>query len=1050
MSSYRFSFDLGTNSIGWAVFELDSKTRPVALADCGVRIFPDGRNPKDKQSLAVARREARAMRRRRDRYIKRRSELMERLVANGLMPESRDDQKALEGLDPYTLRAAGLDDALPPHHFGRALFHLNQRRGFKSNRKTDRGENSETGITKIGMKKLYEALLAEGCRTLGELQHRHHEANQTPAMDTNPKSVRAKLRGEGAKAAYDFYPSRDAVEDEFNKLWDSQKRFHPDLLTDAARDAIHDAIFYQRKLKTPVVGRCSFNPAEERVARAMPIAQHFRILQFVGDLRLIDSDLVRHPLNTDQKKALYRALLTKGKLTFKAMRKTIGIGAEYAFSHESEKQSEFRGDETAARLAGPKYFGPKWRELSFKDQSEIVDRLLHEENEETLIKYLQDRFGFDHDRCEAIADAPLPDGHTRLGKTALETLVEIMRDDHLPYDQACAKAGYEHALPPDGVILDDLPYYGMALERHVAFGDGKSDNPEKRYGKIANPTVHIALNQLRKVINALIARYGHPDQVVMEIARDLKQSKAKRDDISKEQKKNQDKNDQRRKKLQEAHIAVNAENMLRMRLWEELDEDNAAARACPFTGETISMARLFSPEVEIEHILPFSRSLDNSPANKTLCMAWANRAKGNRSPWEAFCRDGEPGFDWQEIAARAARLPKNKSWRFGPDAMDRLERDGDFLDRQLTDTQYLSRIAREYATKICDPNQVWVTPGRLTAWLRRNWGLNGILPTGNATKNRDDHRHHAIDAIVVGLTDRGILNRVSRSAALAEAEDLDRSIAEMPDPFDGFRENIRHKLEQIVVSHKPDAGFVPGHPKGDATPGALHNDTAYGIIKTDERGMSEVVTRKDVLSFKGTKEIETIRDAATRQSLLDAVADVPSGVAFTNALRDWSARTGTKRVRVTFNMSVIPIHDRDGKAYKGYKGDGNLCAEIYERPDGKWGDEIISRFDAVQPGFTPQWQCDFPAARRVMRLFRDDMIIAEVDGVMTVCKVVKLSAGIITLTPHHEANTDSRNRDKDDPFKYTYCAGDALRKRKARKLFVDPLGKIRGYPAEDD
>ena len=1049
MASYRFSFDLGTNSIGWAVLELDPKTRPARLVDCGVRIFPDGRNPKDKQSLAVARREARAMRRRRDRYIKRRSELMDRLVATGLMPDDRDAQKALEGLDPYALRATGLDTLLPPHHLGRALFHLNQRRGFKSNRKTDRGDNSETGITKIGMKKLHEALLAEGCRTLGELQHRHHQANQTPTMDINPQSVRAKLRGEGARAAYDFYPSRDAVEDEFNKLWESQKRFHPDLLTDAARDTIHDAIFYQRKFKTPDVGRCSFNTAEQRMPRAMPIAQHFRILQFVGDLRLIDADLVRHPLTPDQQSALYPALLTKGKLTFKSIRKTIGIGAEYAFSHESEKQSDFKGDETAARLATPKYFGPKWRELSFADQSEIVGKLLHEENEDTLIEYLQDRFGFDRDRCEAIADAPLPDGHTRLGKTALETLVEIMRDDHLPYDQACAKAGYDHAISPDGEILDELPYYGIALERHVAFGDGISENPEKRFGKIANPTVHIALNQLRKVINALIARYGHPDQIVMEIARELKQSKSAREDISKEQKKNQDKNDQRRKKLQEANIAVNAENMLRMRLWDELDAENIAARACPFTGEQISMARLFSPEVEIEHILPFSRSLDNSPANKTLCLTWANRAKGNRTPWEAFGRDGERGFDWPDIAARAARLPKNKSWRFGPDAMDRLERDGDFLARQLTDTQYLSRIAREYVTKVCNPNQVWVTPGRLTAWLRRNWGLNGILPTGNATKNRDDHRHHAIDAIVVGLTDRGILNRVSRSAALAEAEDLDRSIADMPNPFDGFRENIRHKLEQIVVSHKPDAGFVPGQPKGDATPGALHNDTAYGIIKTDAKGMSEVVTRKDVMSFTKTKEIETIRDKTTRQSLLDAVAGAPTGAAFKDAVRNWSNQTGTKRVRVTANMSVIPIHDRTGTAYKGYKGDGNLCAEIYERPDGKWGDEIISRFDAVQPGFIPQWQRDFPTARRVMRLFRDDMIMLEVNGVMTVCKIISLSPGMITLTSHYEANTDSRNRDKDDPFKYTYCSGSALKKRKVQKLIVDPLGKIRGYPAED-
>ncbi|OSQ43354.1 type II CRISPR RNA-guided endonuclease Cas9 [Thalassospira alkalitolerans] len=1048
MTKRRFSFDLGTNSIGWSILSLDSSGKPIDLIDCGARIFPDGRNPKDKQSLAVARREARSARRRRDRYLKRRDELMGRLVTFGLMPSDRDGQKQLEHLDPYALRATGLDDALHPHHLGRALFHLNQRRGFKSNRKTDRG-NDDSGITKIGMKNLQDALKAEGCRTLGELQHRHHQANQTPAADTAPQSVRAKVRGEGAKAYYDFYPSRDAIADEFDQLWDAQAAFHPDILTADAREKIHDTIFFQRKLKTPDVGKCTFNNAERRLPTAMPIVQHFRILQFVGDLRLIDAGLVRHPLDRDQRTLLYRALLAKPKLTFKAIRKTIGIGSEFTFSHETEKQTDVKGDLTAAILGTPKYFGPKWRDMSMADQTEIVDKLIHEENEEILIETLHNRFGFDRTKCEAIADAKIPDGYSRLGKTALETLVEIMRDDHLPYDLACKKAGYDHALLPDGEILDELPYYGIALERHVAFGDGESDNPEKRYGKIANPTVHIALNQLRHVINALIARYGHPDQVVLEIARDLKQSKAKRDEINKQQKKNQDKNDQRRTKLQELGIAINGENMLRLRLWDELDEHNIAARSCPFSGENISISRLFSPEIEIEHILPFSRSLDNSPANKTLCLRGANRAKGNRTPWEAFGRDGETGYDWAEIATRGARLPHNKSWRFAPDAMERLERDGDFLDRQLTDTQYLSRIAREYVSKICDPNAVWVTPGRLTAWLRRHWGLESILSTGNATKNRDDHRHHAIDAIVIGVTDRGILNRISRAAAIAEAEDLDRIIADMPEPFADFREKVRHKVDEIIVSHKPDAGFVPGHRHGAATPGALHNDTAYGIVETNAKGISTVVTRKDVMSFGSKKDIETIRDLTIRQSLVDAVADTGAGAPFKDALRNWSVQTGTKRVRVETKLSVIPIHDRAGKVYKGYKGDGNLCAEIYQRPDGKWGDEIISRFDAVQPGFTPQWQRNFPTARRVMRLFRDDMLMVDIDGTMTVCKVVQLSSGMITLTRHHEANTDSRNRDKDDPFKYTYCSGDALRKRRARKLFVDPLGKLRGDTPED-
>ncbi|MFH1805160.1 MAG: type II CRISPR RNA-guided endonuclease Cas9 [Pseudomonadota bacterium] len=1045
MSAYRFSFDLGTNSIGWAVIALDPGKKPIGLVDMGARIFPDGRNPKDKQSLAVARRDARAMRRRRDRYLKRRGELTDVLIAYGLMPADEAARKQLVALDPYHLRASGLDEALPPHHLGRALFHLNQRRGFKSNRKTDRGSD-DSGVTKAGIKKLQQALADEGCRTLGELQHRHHQANQSPIADTNPQSVRAKLRGEGAKAAYDFYPSRDAIEDEFNQLWASQHRFHPDILSDEAREAVHDAIFFQRPLKAPPVGKCSFNPTETRLPRALPIAQRFRLLQFIGDLRLVDPQLRKTALDRDQRTALFAELLGKNKVTFKRMRQLLRLDADISFSHESEKQQDFKGDETAAILAHKDRFGPGWRDLALADQTAIVEKLLFEENEEKLIADLQTQFGFDRQRCEAIADAPIPDGYGRLGKSALTTLVAIMEEDGLPYDLACKKAGYDHALLPDGEVFDELPYYGVALERHVAFGDGESDNIEKRVGKIANPTVHIALNQLRKVMNALIARYGSPEQIVMEITRDLKQSREARENLMKQQKKNQDDNDIYRQDLIATGTAINADNMLRMRLWKELNPDNPQARACPFSGEKISRARLFSPEVEIEHILPFSRSLDNSPANKTLCMTWANRAKGNRSPWEAFCRDGEKGFVWDDILARAADLPKNKSWRFAADAMERLKKDGDFLDRQLVDTQYLSRIAREYVSKVCDPNQVWVTPGRLTAWLRRNWGLESILSTGNVTKNRDDHRHHAIDAVVIGVTDRGILNRISHAAAHAESHELDRIVADMPEPFENFRDAVRRQTAKIVVSHKPDTGYRPGQKRGDSTPGALHNDTAYGIIKTDDKGISEVVTRKEVLSLSSIKDIEAIRDAATRQSLLDAVATAEnsSAIAFKEALRAWVAATGTKRVRVVSKLSVIPIHDANGRVYKGYKGDGNLCADIYERPDGKWADEIISRFDAVQPGFKPTWKRQYPAARRVMQLFRDDMIRIEHEGMPVICRVARISAGIITLCPHYEANVDARNRDKDDPFKFIYCAGDALRKRHAQKLSVDPAGKVRG------
>ena len=133
----RIGLDIGTTSIGWWLYETDGKgksARITGVIDGGVRIFSDGRDPKSKASLAVDRRLARAMRRRRDRYLRRRVTLMKLLAKSGLMPSDPTEAKALELLDPYELRFKGLDVALSLTHFGRALFHLNQRRGFKSNR----------------------------------------------------------------------------------------------------------------------------------------------------------------------------------------------------------------------------------------------------------------------------------------------------------------------------------------------------------------------------------------------------------------------------------------------------------------------------------------------------------------------------------------------------------------------------------------------------------------------------------------------------------------------------------------------------------------------------------------------------------------------------------------------------------------------------------------------------------------------------------------------------------------------------------------------------
>lgn len=233
---WRLGLDVGTNSIGWAVLELRDG-RPRGLADAGVRIFSDGRNPKDGSSLAVQRRGPRSARRNRDRYLKRRSEFMNLLIHFGLMPQDEPTRKALEGVDPWILRMRGLDEKLSLHEFGRALFHLQQRRGFQSNRKTDRGDSDKGAIAQATQRTLAR-LKEQGAHTLGELLGRpRYEAAQRnadlPKGARAPQpSARVSPYSDKGRIAYDYYPTRALIRDEFDRLWSRQAAFHGgDVLT---------------------------------------------------------------------------------------------------------------------------------------------------------------------------------------------------------------------------------------------------------------------------------------------------------------------------------------------------------------------------------------------------------------------------------------------------------------------------------------------------------------------------------------------------------------------------------------------------------------------------------------------------------------------------------------------------------------------------------------------------------------------------------------------------------------------------------------------------
>ncbi|QEX24824.1 hypothetical protein FRZ61_47660 [Hypericibacter adhaerens] len=1133
--AWRLGLDLGTNSIGWCVFDLskpdkEGRRHPIGIRRMGVRIFPDGRDPQSGASLAASRREPRSARRRRDRFLMRRATLLHALIRHELMPGDPAARKALEGLDPWRLRAEGLDRALTRYEFGRALFHLNQRRGFLSNRKADRkAKADEKQGMKAGQKKLEEAIAARGARTLGEFLHRYGRENRSPRGGDEKESergIRFRARiGQGGKAEWDFYPTRAMLRHEFDALWNAQAKYHPDL-TDVARAEIETIIFRQRPLKPVSPGPCTLEEGDERAPLALPIVQEFRILQELANLELVrrTNPTDRHRLTMEQRDRLLEKLLIKEKLTFKRMRAILGIDSIWAFNLESEKRKDLKGDRTSYLISKPEAFGVRWFTLSDGERNSIVEWLLDIEDEPKLIAKLTTEFDLTPEQAEQIANAPLEDGYGRLGRIALGKIVPELRagrsDDGRPlrYSEAVQRAGYlHHSDFRDGEILDLLPYYGDVLRRYMApVSSLTAPEEERRFGRIANPTVHIGLNQLRRLINALVERYGHPEEIVVELARDLKLSREEKERIEKDQAANQKKNEMRRAKLAEVFAPGQkppGDAMLRMRLWEELNLEDPNDRKCIYTGKQISIQRLFSPEIEIEHILPFTKSLDDNPSNLTVSIRHANRDKGNLTPFEAFGHSPTIGgfkYEWDEIVLRASSLPKSKQWRFRPDAldlvkdrarraveaakgtltkedMDDIERSGGFLARQLIDTAYLARVTRQYLWKICHPDRTWVIPGTMTALMRRKWSLNNLLGDHNR-KNRADHRHHAIDAFVVGLTDRSMLQAIAGAAD----EQRERVIDDMPDPIDwaSFRDDLRAALDRIVVSYKPEHGVQ----------GRLHEETAYGLVKEPEREGGNVVVRKSIENLS-EGEIDRIRDKklrgrlqqhlAARGVLVDDSAleaakraqsearkgkdrhameraqleierlkekrrkdrkDIAKGLKA--ALVEFGQDNGVRRVRlVKPEAAVVTVRGTNGIPYKAYSVGDNHHVEIFQRADGSWSREIVSVFDANRPTFVPLWRAD-TSNRLLWSIYKNDLLKLSIDekgddsdtGSTTgeakrVMRVVSIWENYLQLAEHKETNLAQRYRDGE--FKWTFARYERLKELGTRKVSVDALGRIR-------
>lgn len=995
--------DLGVTSVGWALLkiETDESGKPIrdddgclkdaSITATGVRIFPATTEDKTKAPKNHKRRTSRGQRRQVMRKAKRRNELRDLLTANGLLPpiDNSDSATIFQGLgDPYSLRVRALDGRIETSEVGRALYHISKRRGFLSNRKS--GTSNEDGKVLGGIKQIREELESNGHRTLGEL--------------LNTKEKKRK-----------YFTHRTMSEDEFEKIWETQKAFHADLLTDKLKSEIRKAIFYQRPLRSQrgLIGKCTFEPDKKRCDMARQEAQRLRYWQDINNIQLQDPTTLNwRPLTDEEKRKLAAELEIKKEFTYKdgkisGLRKLLKIQPDVRINLEANEKKIY-GNKTACAFR--KALGKKWDEYNDEEQNRLIEELFRIDNELALKKRLKEFWRFDDEQIEKLEGVwhQLEDGYSRLSLKAIRKVLPLMMEGRR-YDEAVSSV------------------YGDHRRQFGNEGYQKLQLPPK---DLRNPIVFKALCEVRKVVNAIIREYGRPDEIKIEMARDLKLTALQKERLQKQQNENKKANEFAEKFYREHFNLENpsSTDKLKYRLWKESGE------RCPYTGKPIpAQALLDDGLVDIEHIIPYSRCFDDSYMNKTICDAKFNRErKKNQAPGEIFDRNSQEFF---ELIERVKDLPNGKRRKFelSREDLQKADSGGEWVGRMLSDTRYICREVRGYLRQLYpySPDEgkyVQVVAGGATANLRHVWHANAILSDGDIDeKNRWDHRHHAIDAIVVALCERGLYQFISKLAG-KNRDLMKRILSGFSQPWEGFLTDVDTAMKSIVVSHAPTRRVR----------GQLLEETAYGPTNTP----GVYVVKKSIESLT-LAMIKNIVDPAVKELVELRLSQYGGDLkkAFTETLLHKDGKTPIRNVRVFVTMSpetVVGIKDANGKEYKYYPVAGNHHVDIFENADsGERKALLVPRFYAAQRGWKPKELG--PQWKKLFSLCANDYVeFCGEDGKLTLYRIQKMSGGgtvVIIGRPLEDARSE-------------YIAGivkqlqGANLARITRKLQVDPLGRL--------
>ena len=781
---YAIGLDVGIESVGYAVLEIDSNDQPVRIDKLGSRVFDRAEHPKDGSSLAAPRREARGMRRRLRRHRHRLERIRSLIVSKQILTSAQLDTLFHGDLtDIYEIRTRALDELVTREEFARILIHLAQRRGFKSNRKAVDQSNKEEGALLNAISANKELCEQKGYRTIGEMFYRDEkfaEYKRNKADD------------------YRCTVDRGSIEAEARMIFANQRSMGATYATIDTEDAYVSILLSQRSFAEgpacgpysgnqieKMRGECTFEKGQIRAAKATYSFQLFSLWQHINHIRIVrNGESV--PLTDDERWSVYRLAHEKAEITYAQLRKHLCLGENDDFvgvryekdgREKAEKSKKIKDLQIYhdIRKCLSKHAPGTFEQLSY-DQLDAVGEALSKNLSDEGIENELVNAHVPKEGVQALLKLPNYAKNGHLSLVACKKIIPHL-EIGLTYDKACAAAGYIAEIKAQQRFLP-------ALSQDEA--------------SITSPVVRRAVSQAIKVVNAIIREMGEsPVYLNIELARELSHDKKGRDQIQREQDKNAARNERAAEQLREyMDGSPSGQDIVKFKLWEEQQG------RCMYSDEPISLERLTEPGyVDVDHIVPYSICFDDRMANKVLVLAKENRQKGNKLPLQYLSGARREAFIVRVRNMHISSAKKNRLLK------ESIGDEAEWKQRNLQDTQHIASFLHQYISEnlqfapsgVQRKRRVLTVNGAITAYMRKRWGISKIRENGDL--------HHAVDAVVIACVTQGMINRISQYSYYKETKDSGEYVVdpETGEVFERFPMPWKHFRDELEIRMTQDA-----------------------------------------------------------------------------------------------------------------------------------------------------------------------------------------------------------------------------------------------------